>query len=143
VRAAIAFHSTQPAVFDRCLAALIKADEAVLQDLAEHTKRMIKISNAPAESVNKSLLEAPAEKILWSVLSCGRTDIASSLEKSDFDSAISHCLKFVDPIKNFFDSVMVNDEREDVKANRHCLLKETVSVLALVADFSLIEKKSS
>ena len=143
VQAAIASHRSSPATFQRCLEALIQTDDVVVQDLAEHTKRMVKISKTPADTIDEGLMDEPSEKALYACICSGRDSIEKALSSSDFAGAIEVCSTFVEPVKIFFDSVMVNDERDDVKCNRHALLKETAHILKLVADFSLIEKKSS
>jgi len=143
IDAAIGSHGSSPAVFEKCLSSLMKADRDVLQSLAEHTKRMIKIVKTPAQAVDESLLEDERELKLWNTMVQQKPLIETALTTSDFDDAIKMSLEFVDPVKAFFDNVMVNDERDNVKANRHALLQQISKTLISVADFSLIEKKSA
>lgn len=47
-------------------------------------------------------------------------------------------LRLTGPINEFFDNVLVNDENEEVKKNRHALVNRASNLLGEIADFNLI-----
>jgi glycyl-tRNA synthetase beta chain len=139
---AVLVHRDRPLVFEACLRAIEEADESVLQELAEHTKRMTRIADRPSSSVDVELFEHDEERVLHTLAVELEKNIDDAVRARDFNTALELCLRFVTPIKKFFDEVMVNDRREYVRANRHALLVMVWRLIARVCNFSAIEKKS-
>ena len=61
------------------------------------------------------------------------------LTENDCIITLRHLSEFVAPLDKFFDEVMVNDEREDIRTNRLSLLFEIDKLMGSAADFSKIE----
>ncbi len=141
VQAAMEAHRKAPGTFASCLKALQEADEALIQDLAEHTKRMVKIAKEPAEKLDPALYSYETEKGLAKLLEEPAERVKEALDKKDFKNCLQECSHFVPVIVDFFEEVLVNDKDDAVRRNRHLLVKSVADVLVSVADFSLVEKK--
>ena len=89
--------------------------------------------------VAEGLLDAPAEKSLFTALSGAKTGIAPALEKEDFAAAMRQMAALRGPVDAFFDGVKVNDENPKLRENRLNLLASFRAALYQVADFSKIE----
>ena len=59
----------------------------------------------------------------------------------DFDTALTAALSLQDPVKTFFDAVMVNDPDPAKKALRVGLLLQTAGVFRSFADFSRVSTR--
>ena len=141
VQAAMAAHKNSPKAFGECLKALCEANEELVQDLAEHTKRMVKIAKEPADKLDEALLSLPTEKAMAKLLGEAAARIKEETAKGDYVASIKECGSFVPTIVDFFEEVLVNDKDEKLRRNRHKLVKDVADILLSVADFSLVEKK--
>ena len=141
VQAALSSHCQEPLAFDRCLRALRDWDDAALQELAEHSKRIEKIAVEPAELVDQTLLQEQSEHSLFQTLSELGPSIAEAVEVRDFERALSFAERFVPRVVEYFDEVLVNDERVEIRRNRHRFLRDLLETMKKVADFTKIEKR--
>jgi glycyl-tRNA synthetase beta chain len=84
------------------------------------------------------LLAEPEEKALAKAIAEVTKSARSSLEKEEFESAMSALAKLRAPVDAFFDKVIVNDEDKDIRENRLKLLSQIRAATLEVADFSKI-----
>ena len=140
VSAALGAHSRRPLRFHRCVAALSDLDEAVVQDLAEQAKRIRRIAKEPAGSVDPALLTGD-EQAVAELRNGPREQAAALVENSDFAAALSLVADWAPIINAYFETVLVNDENEAIRRNRHALVRDVLAAMTVVADFTLIEKK--
>ena len=140
VGAAIASHGRRPLKFHRCVEALSKLDQEHVQDLAEQAKRMQRIVKEPAERVDAALLD-DNEKALYEIVNTPCEKVKAAVESEDFDAAFAEILSWVPVINTYFEAVLVNDENDAVRQNRHALVKQVFEGIRAVADLTQIEKK--
>lgn len=93
---------------------------------------------AVAEAVQAELFQAEAEGVLFDEFKVAKAKMDNAMAKYDYLGAIAELSKLAAPIDGFFDSVMVMDKDEAVKANRLALLKQVDGLICQVADFSKI-----
>jgi len=79
------------------------------------------------------------ERTLHQTLGQVRHDIEAPLEAEDFAAVMTHLARLREPVDQFFEHVMVNDDDPAIRANRLALLADIRDTLHRVADFSLIE----
>ncbi len=87
---------------------------------------------------NKDKLVEPEEINLYEALQILHQDIDSALQNKDYPLALQYLIKFGKVIDAFFDAVLVNCEDDELRNNRHSLLKEVKKEFLRVADLSLI-----
>jgi glycyl-tRNA synthetase beta chain len=98
---------------------------------------------AYAGDVVSSLLVQQAEKDLANAHTALFQQAWPLIEKHDFGAANAVLSKMRAPIDAFFETVTVNDENKDLRANRLNLLARFRDTMALIADFSKLDGKSS
>ena len=141
VAAALAAHRTRPLVFWKCLDALRAFDDADLQELAEQAKRMQRIAKEPAEKVDPALL-APDDKPLRDLCDKPAATVRAQMAENNLLAALTEVLAWAPVINTYFETVLVNEENEAVRRNRHALLRDVLAALTLPADFTQIEKRA-
>lgn len=111
------------------------------EDLATAYARANNLADASlGTDVDESLLNAD-EASLLKATDAAKDSIAKALESSSYVDALSELAKLRGPIDSFFAAVMVNDDDESLRVNRHRLLNRFVSVFSDVADFGAMAKK--
>ncbi len=90
--------------------------------------------------VNSGLLEADAEKALAEALKQAKTQVDGLMQELNYKQALTNLASLREPIDVFFDNVMVNDERKDIKLNRYQILSQLNELFSQVADISLLQK---
>jgi glycyl-tRNA synthetase beta chain len=98
---------------------------------------LAKSTNNSAENINPALFEAQQEEIFFNAVKI--LDIA---EKQNFAYEpilrADQVFEIVKPINDFFDNVLVNAEKEDIRKNRKALILYANSIFSGLADFSLL-----
>jgi glycyl-tRNA synthetase beta chain len=89
-------------------------------------------------SLNKDLLNAPAEIALANSLESVETRIQPMLNQSDYTSALIVLAELRQPIDEFFENVMVMADDESVKRNRLTLLSRLRGLFLCCADISVL-----
>jgi glycyl-tRNA synthetase beta chain len=84
------------------------------------------------------LFATDAEKNLYRTFNEIRKNVASGVERNDFNYALKELSLLRLPVDAFFDSVMVMDKDEKVRWNRLSLLSEISVLFHKIADFSKI-----
>ncbi|WFU48283.1 glycine--tRNA ligase subunit beta [Sinorhizobium terangae] len=125
------------------LTAFITAEEG--KNLLAGTKRATQILAAEekkgtevAASVDERLFKLDAERTLHASIKVATGDARDAIVKEDFRSAMAALSKLREPVDQFFDDVLVNDEDTAIRANRLALLGLIRSATGAVADFSKI-----
>ncbi|MFD2654358.1 glycine--tRNA ligase subunit beta [Brucella rhizosphaerae] len=102
--------------------------------LAAEEKKGTKV----ASSVDAALLKLNEEKALHAAVNLAATEAEEAIAREDFSGAMLALAKLRGPVDTFFESVLVNDEDENVRANRLALLEQIRTATSKVADFSKI-----
>jgi glycyl-tRNA synthetase beta chain len=110
------------------------------KDLVSAVSRIINISKAASSaglSIIPDLFETEQEKNLYETIQI--LDIADS-QKVAYEPLLSpnQILQIIKPVNNFFDNVLVNAEKEEIRNNRKALVNYANSLLSELADFSLL-----
>ena len=143
VQAVAANRPTRPADF----AARVEAVKSFntlesAEALAAANKRVANIlaKNVFTEelSLNKALLQEPAEIALASSLESVEARIQPMLDQSDYTSALVVLAELRQPIDAFFENVMVMAEDESIKRNRLTLLSRLRGLFLCCADISVL-----
>ena len=115
-------------------------DEA--QELAAANKRVSNILKKYQMTNNKkiitSLFKESQEKELYKLLNKQMPIVKKYLEDNNYVDALKGLVELKNPIDNFFDKVMVNDDDINIKNNRHNLLIQLHEILNCVADISKV-----
>ncbi|GAB1581245.1 glycine--tRNA ligase subunit beta [Phyllobacterium phragmitis] len=91
-----------------------------------------------AEAVDPALFREEEERALFAAIGEAEKDAGQSIEAEDFSGAMLALAKLRGPVDAFFEKVLVNDEDENVRANRLALLARIREATGKVADFSKI-----
>jgi len=91
-----------------------------------------------AQSVDAALLKLDEEKALHAAVNLAAQEAEEAIAREDFGGAMLALAKLRGPVDIFFESVLVNDEDENVRANRLALLEQIRTATSKVADFSKI-----
>jgi len=135
---------TQPLDFDR----RVKAVESFrqlpeAQALAGANKRVSNIltkqgGDSIGETVDDSLLQDAAEKILAEQIRQQADIVIPLFEKGDYAAALSSLASLREPVDNFFDEVMVMAEDDATRNNRLAMLNSLRNLFLRVADISVL-----
>jgi glycyl-tRNA synthetase beta chain len=142
VAAALAVHYRKPNQLFACLEALNRLDAGTVQALAEQAKRMQRIIKDPAEDVAESLL-TDAEKPLFDLCTRDDSRLRELVARHDFEAAFAEVLGWVPVVHAYFEEVLVNDEDDAVRQNRHAMLRDVLRDITAPADFTKIEKREA
>lgn len=91
-----------------------------------------------ADAVDADLFRLDAEKALHAAVQLGSGEAREAIVKEDFRSAMQALSKLREPVDQFFNDVLVNDDDVSIRANRLALLGLIRSATGTVADFSKI-----
>jgi glycyl-tRNA synthetase beta chain len=91
------------------------------------------------QAPDQNLLKRPEDQALAKTLDEVERGVAAALAREDFAGAMSAMAKLRAPVDAFFDSVTVNTQEPDLRANRLRLLNRVRATTLAVADFSRIE----
>lgn len=91
-----------------------------------------------ADQVDASLLKLDEEKALYEAINLASGEVEAAIDREDFNGAMRALAKLRGPVDTFFEKVLVNDEDENVRANRLALLDLIRTATGKVADFSKI-----
>lgn len=112
---------------------------AAYKRAANILKAEAKKGELPTGGVNPDFLAENDEKALHSALLEAEKGAHEHLGDEDFASAMQDLSAVRPVIDRFFEAVTVNDENEDLRANRLALLLRFVDVVKLVADFDRLQ----
>jgi len=86
--------------------------------------------------VKEKLLAEEYEKKLFSTLDIKETAIKNLIRKKDYGSVLAELNDFGEIVDLFFDKVLVMDKDKKIRSNRINLIKKSVDLYLLMADFS-------
>jgi glycyl-tRNA synthetase beta chain len=92
-----------------------------------------------ADAVDPARLSLPEEIALHEALAAATRSARAAIAEEDFAAAMHALASLRGPVDAFFDTVLVNDPDDDVRANRLALLAAVRDACHAVADFSRIE----
>jgi glycyl-tRNA synthetase beta chain len=131
--------------FEKRLMAVInfaKLPEAA--SLAAANKRVNNIlskNDAPVQSdINDELLSESAELMLVEQLRAIKPPVTACFNGGDYSTGLQQLAALQAPIDTFFDTVMVNADDADVRANRYAILTSLQSLFMHTADISVLSK---
>ena len=108
---------------------------------SEHGGRMPDAAASPATMpVDEALFSDPAEQRLWARLEDLDTDVRARLRSGDYRGAMGLLATLRDDVDAFFDTVLVMDEDERMRANRLALLATVHALFLETADISLLQE---
>ncbi|WP_354622894.1 glycine--tRNA ligase subunit beta [Psychromonas sp. MME2] len=134
---------TKPVDFEKRIQAVAKFQELPeASPIAAANKRigniLAKVTGVISSDIDKSLLEADAEKALYAILTALESKLSPLFASGDYESALFELASLQAPVDLFFDNVMVMDENESVKQNRLALLARLRQLFLNVADVSVL-----
>lgn len=141
--AVLARRPTRPLDFQRRLLAVQsfrKLPEA--ESLAAANKRIrniLKQVDVVNGSLNKDILQAPAERELAMAIETLRERIEPLLADNEYEQALTSLAGLRDSVDAFFDNVMVLCEDENLKRNRIALLADLSDLFQRTADISRLQ----
>jgi glycyl-tRNA synthetase beta chain len=91
------------------------------------------------QAPDAQLLKRPEEQALAKAVDEVERAASAAVAREDFAAAMSEMAKLRAPVDAFFDSVTVNTQESDLRANRLRLLNRIRATTLAVADFSKIE----
>ena len=103
---------------------------------AKRVNNLLAKAAGTSQAVDPSLCSEPAEQHLLSAID--RAEKALSDSGDDYALSLATLAELRDPIDSFFESVMVNDPDEAVRANRQAMLRRLQTLFAGVADLSVL-----
>ena len=110
------------------------------ESLSAANKRIANIlkknTDALSETVNPSLFEEKAEKVLWEALEGLNKTVSQQIANRDYVAAIGALASIREAVDSFFDDVMVMAEALPVRQNRLALLNQIYQLFLKVADVS-------
>ena len=134
-----------PSVYGRIEALAQLRGEDDFEPLALGFKRVVNILQKQADdvdfdalSVDPSLLEAPEEEALFEAATSAQNAVAKHLDQRQWDAACRQLIALKQPVDEFFDSVMVMADDDELRQNRLALLVELRDLFFDVADISHI-----
>jgi glycyl-tRNA synthetase beta chain len=113
---------------------LLAGTKRATQLLAAEEKKSTRI----ADRIDLGLLTLPAERALHSAIVNASQEAAEAVARENFEGAMGALSRLRRPVDTFFEEVLVNDENDDIRANRLALLSAIRSATGTVADFSKI-----
>lgn len=132
-------------VFDRYeqLVMLNRADEAVFLKackVIERTHNILKGASNVPDHINPSLFKHGLEKVLYDVVSAKEALLRGLIQERKYHGATENFGEFFyQPLHDYFETVMVNVEEQDVRENRRALMKKVNQLYTeKVADLSLV-----
>lgn len=106
--------------------------------VALHKRLKNIVKKADKFLVKPQNLKEQAEKVLFEIFKETQPKADILIAQADYLQACSTILEMKPMIDQFFDSVMVNTEDQDLRENRIALVQQMDGLLSEIADFSLI-----
>jgi glycyl-tRNA synthetase beta chain len=96
------------------------------------------LKNFPGGAVDPAVFTSAEESTLFQAYSEIRGKALLLIEKEDYEAALVELARLRKPVDAFFESVLVMDPDEKVRANRLSMLSEISRLIYRIADFSKI-----
>ncbi|MGI9461014.1 MAG: glycine--tRNA ligase subunit beta [Alphaproteobacteria bacterium] len=108
-----------------------------LSPIIEITKRSINIVEKNHHTIDKNLLQEPAEKKIYESLEQLDKKLQCDLKNDNMIGAVQSIANIQNPLNEFFDKILINHKDEAIKTNRHALIHQFLILTRQVGDFSL------
>jgi glycyl-tRNA synthetase beta chain len=144
IEAVLACGIVEPMVLARRARALEEArslQPTVFDDLATAFARANNLRDIKLGTGYKKADLTPVEIALADAITAADEAVADALAADEFEAALTALAALRAPVDEFFETTMVMDENEEIRANRLKLLNRFASTFAPVADFSQMAKK--
>lgn len=143
IQAVQAINVQTPLDFDERVRA-VQAFRALPQadTLSQNNKRVANIlakADVVADGVDTKLLAEPAEQALYQALQTAKDQTKPLQEMADYQGVLTALSALAEPLTNFFDTVMVNSDDEQLKNNRLALLGRVRTLFLSVADIGQLQ----
>lgn len=144
IQAVLARSPSKPVDFDK----RVKAVEAFksldsAESLAAANKRVGNILAKSKESIDgqvqPSLLQEAPEKALYQLLDETEKTVKPLIQNGNYTDALTQLSNLKEPVDEFFEHVMVNAEKDDIRLNRLNLLYRLRQLFLEIADISLLQ----
>lgn len=141
-----ALRPTRPLDFDLRIQAIAAFNTLPEADaLASANKRVVNIlvkagDIVVPDSIDESLLTAAEEQQLAAEILAKKQATKAMLEEGQYAQAMESLASLKEPVDQFFDQVLVNEENDNVRMNRYALLKQLRQLFLQIADISLLQK---
>ncbi|ASG66863.1 glycine--tRNA ligase subunit beta [Idiomarina piscisalsi] len=144
IQAVLARSPSKPVDFDK----RVKAVEAFksldsAESLAAANKRVGNILAKSKESIDgqvqPSLLQEAPEKALYQLLDETEKTVKPLIQDGNYTDALTQLSNLKEPVDEFFEHVMVNAEKNDIRLNRLNLLYRLRQLFLEIADISLLQ----
>ncbi|ATZ73181.1 glycine--tRNA ligase subunit beta [Idiomarina sp. X4] len=144
IQAVLARSPSKPVDFDK----RVKAVEAFksldsAESLAAANKRVGNILAKSKESIDgqvqPSLLQEAPEKALYQLLDETEKTVKPLIQDGNYTDALTQLSNLKEPVDEFFEHVMVNAEKDDIRLNRLNLLYRLRQLFLEIADISLLQ----
>ena len=112
-----------------------------LSEASGRVANLLEKSQGQLPTVDASLFEKEAEKALNHALESTAEPLKTSLENKDWTGAMQTLSSLAEPVKAFFDDVMVMAEDEAVKKNRLALLAKADALFSQVGNLAAVKGK--
>lgn len=96
------------------------------------------IQDVKTVKISESLLEKNEEKHLYFTINDIKDDVAEFYKNKDYFKMFEILTELTHPVNNFFDNVIVNDDREEVRNNRIAIIRNLENLVKEFADFAII-----
>jgi len=106
-------------------------------------KRITNIITAAVEikEPRRDLLLEEEEKALYDEIARARSAFGVLISERKYFDALKELSSLTLPVNNFFEKVLVNDKRDEIRLNRLALLREIGKMASSVADFSKLSER--
>jgi glycyl-tRNA synthetase beta chain len=113
--------------------------QAGFEPLAVAFKRVGNIIKGGVDTpLRHELFEADCERTLAAAVTLGRAAVVTAVAAGDYAAALQAIAALRVPVDEFFEGVMVMDERPDIRGNRLALLTQVGRLFEGIADFAKI-----
>ncbi len=142
ITAVMAIDCTQPLDFDKRVKAVQHftslPESAALAAANKRVRNILAKSDVATGEVRieEGALIEKAEQDLARALNTARKETLPLMIARDYTGVLVRLASLRTTVDTFFDNVMVNSPHDDVRRNRHALLKELQSLFSAVADIS-------
>lgn len=101
--------------------------------------RNLTLNIQSVQAVNTNLLVVDAEKNLYEFIQSKKIKLDKSTQERNYSNVLNELEALAKPLSEFFDNVMVNDNKPELKENRLTLLCHVRKLYEDIADFSILQ----
>lgn len=121
---------------------VVKSEAAVLIQGFKRVSNLLKkqnVENLQSQVVNESLIELSQEQALYEAMISMQDNISSMITNKSYADALVSLSTLKQPVDEFFEHVMVNEQDEKIKLNRLTILAHLEKLFSGFANIALIQ----